>query len=217
MDSMRSVSAKNEADQPARETSSSLHGWRLLGWLAVVLLLTAGAMLALDPGVGGIRLLIRSTARTSLLLFCMAFTASAAWKCFPNRLTGWQRRNRRYLGLGFAISHVIHAVAIAAFATLDPAGFQMQSMGSVVAGGIAYVFIVAMAATSFDRTAAWIGPRLWKVLHTSGAYYIWISFMIAFGKRIPLHPEYAAAIAILVMALVFRFLPLVFQRQRVAG
>ena len=47
---------------------------------------------------------------------------------------------------------------------MDPPGFHEHAMpGTLVSGGIAYAFIVAMAATSFDRTAAWVGPAAWRM------------------------------------------------------
>src|SRR5450432_1961514 len=111
----------------------------------------------------GVRMVIRFTARTSLLFFALAFSAGALAALWPNGWTRWQRRNRRYLGLAFVVSHAIHAAAIVAFATLDPVAFHQNSMaGSIVSGGIAYAFIVAMALTSFDRSAAWIGPKAWQ-------------------------------------------------------
>jgi hypothetical protein len=67
-------------------------------------------------------MVIRFTARTSLLFFCMAFSAAALARLWPNAWTHWQRRNRRALGVTFAASHGIHAVAIGAFAVMDPAG-----------------------------------------------------------------------------------------------
>jgi hypothetical protein len=66
-----------------------------------------------------------------------------------------------------------------------------------------------MTATSFDRTAAWLGPRNWRRLHLIGGWYIWISFAVAVGKRVPLDPFYwpmavlvlaAAAVRLIAMA-----------------
>ena len=49
---------------------------------------------------------------------------------------------------------------------MDPAGYAAAtSIASYIFGGIGYAFIVAMAATSFDRTAAAIGPRAWRPPH----------------------------------------------------
>jgi hypothetical protein len=48
-----------------------------------------------------------------------------------------------------------------------------------------------MTATSFDRAASAIGPRAWRTLHLSGAYYLLFQFMVSFGKRVPEMPLYA--------------------------
>ena len=183
-------------------------GWRLLALLSAGLLLMAAVLLVLDPTVDGVRRLIRSTARSSLLLFLLAFTASAAARQIPGAWTRWQLRNRRYLGLGFAVSHTIHLAAIVAFALLDPTGFGgATNTGTVVSGGLAYLFIAAMSITSFDAAVAWIGAARWKLLHLIGLYYIWISFVITFGKRIPMSTGYALPVLLLLLALAFRLWP----------
>jgi hypothetical protein len=57
-----------------------------------------------------------------------------------------------------------------------------------------------MAATSFDRTAAWLGPRKWRLLHLLGGWYIWISFAVAVGKRVPIDRFYWPMAALVVAA-----------------
>src|SRR5215207_7659170 len=104
-----------------------MQGWPLLGTLATGLLLMAAAVLLLGSDAEGFRLLIRVTARSSFVLFLLAFTASAAARRWPGTFTRWQLANRRQLGLGFATSHTIHAAAIAGFAWIDPAGFDAAS------------------------------------------------------------------------------------------
>lgn len=187
-----------------------LNGWLLLALLSLGLLAMAFVCLedhAFD--VAGVRLVIRATARTSLVFFALAFSAQAMMTLWPNALTRWQRRNRRQLGLAFAVSHAIHAAAIVAFARMDPVGFHEHAMpGTLVSGGIAYVFIVAMAATSFDRTAAWLGDRIgraaWRALHWIGGYYIWVSFIVTNGKRIGQSPLYALPVALMLAILALR-------------
>lgn len=168
-------------------------GWRLLGLLTLTLIglsIWIAGMRQFEAE--GARMVIRFTARTSLLLFCLAFSAAALARLWPNGWTRWQRRNRRYLGVSFAASHAIHAVAIAWFAAVDPTGFaDATSIVSYIFGGIGYAFIFALTATSFDRTAAWLGPRAWRVLHLVGGYYLLLQFMVSFGKRIPEMPLYA--------------------------
>jgi sulfoxide reductase heme-binding subunit YedZ len=157
--------------------------------------------------VEGVRMVIRFTARSSLLLFCLAFSAAALARLWPNAWTRWQRRNRRYLGLSFATSHAIHAVAIVAFAKMDSAGFaEATSAASYIFGGIGYAVIIAMSATSFDRAAALLGPRAWRALHLLGGYYLWFQFMVSFGKRVPAMPLYAVFLVPLLAVMALRMI-----------
>jgi len=181
-------------------------GWRLFAVLTLVLVaLSAGVAGMRGFEVDGVRMVIRFTARTSLLFFCLAFSAAALAKLWPNAWTRWQRRNRRYLGVTFAASHGIHAAAIACFALMDPVGYAAATnAASYIFGGIGYAFIIAMAATSFDRTAAAIGPRAFRILHLTGGYYLLFQFTVSFGKRIPDMPPYAMFLIPLLAVLALR-------------
>ncbi|CCE09632.1 conserved membrane hypothetical protein [Bradyrhizobium sp. STM 3843] len=185
-------------------------GNRLLALLALMLI-ALSLWLASMRGfeVEGVRMVIRFTAKTSLALFCLAFSAGALARLWPNGWTGWLLRNRRQFGLAFAASHAIHALAILAFARIDPAGFAAAtSPASFIFGSIGYAAIIAMTATSFDRTAAALGPRNWRRLHLFCGYYLLLQFMVSFGKRVPAMPLYALflipPLAVLVVRLVAR-------------
>jgi DMSO/TMAO reductase YedYZ heme-binding membrane subunit len=180
-----------------------VEGWRLFVLLTAVLAALCAGIAGIDQfDVDGVRMVIRFTARTSLLFFCLAFSAAALARLWPNAWTRWQRRNRRQLGVTFAASHVLHAIAIAAFAALDPTGFaRATSLASWVFGGVGYACITAMTFTSFDRTAAWLGPRAWRTLHLVGGYYLLLQFTVSFGKRIPEMPLYT--LFLVPLALVF--------------
>ena len=182
--------------------------WRLLGAITAILVSAALLILAADPGLDGIRRVIRVTARTSVCLFLLVFVATVLWKRFPNRATSWTRQNRRYLGLGFAVSHGIHALAIIAYARLYPDQFAAHvGNANLIPNYVAYLFILLLALTSFDRAAAMIGPRAWKILHTAGIYYLWASFAVGFGKRIPVSGVYVLPLIMAICALAFRLWP----------
>ena len=169
-----------------------MNGWRLTGVLSLLLLAMAlGFMAAHGWDAEGVRLVIRATARMSLVLFALAFTASAMAELFPSEMTRWQLSNRRCLGVSFAASHFIHLGAIVTLAVLDRALFwKLTNVSTIVLAGAAYFFIAAMTVTSFDATARWLGPRKWRLLHLVGGWYIWISFAVAVGKRVPLDSFY---------------------------
>lgn len=179
-----------------------LRGWAITGWVtAGLLVLNALLLLAYGWNEEGIRVVVRSTARSSIVLFALAFGASSLYRLAPARATGWLLRNRRYVGVSFALSHFLHADALIALARVSPR-FVNEELSAVtlVGGGLAYVFIAAMAITSTDRTAAWLTPRNWKRLHTVGGYYVWIIFAQSYIPRALMEPAYIPA-AVLVVAI----------------
>ncbi|MER9233385.1 ferric reductase-like transmembrane domain-containing protein [Mesorhizobium sp. M0622] len=175
--------------------------WWLFWFLAAITLALSGLVAFRgDFTIEAVRQVIRLTAQISLVLFCTAFSASALARDLPSASTRFLRRHRRQIGLAFAFSHGVHAIALFTFAQISPAQFKEATDPAMfVFGGLAYLFIIGMAATSFDRTAAWIGPRAWRILHTVGGYDIWLTFLIAEGKR-AVHDVYYWPYVLLLLA-----------------
>ena len=178
-----------------------------LFWLLAAAVITVAGLIAVEGqfSVEAIRLIVRVTAQMSLGLFCAAFAAAALARRWPSVLTLFLRRYRRQLGVSFAFSHAVHAAALVTFARIAPAQFHEAADAAMfIFGGLAYFFIIAMASTSFDRTAAWLGPRRWRLLHTLGAYDIWLTFLVAEGKRAVQGPGYWPYVALLVVVMALR-------------
>ncbi len=187
-------------------TKGWAEGWGLFWTLTAALAaMSLGFLLVIGWDTDGYRMVIRATARTSLILFLAAFAASAAFKLWPGPFTRWLRRNRRQLGLGFAMSHFIHALAIIALWKTDPGVFWvLTNPKSIVTGGTAYLFIALLAATSFDRMVKAMGPKAWARLHWWGVWIVALSFIFTNGKRIPVSAWYALPVALVVAIIVLR-------------
>jgi sulfoxide reductase heme-binding subunit YedZ len=180
-----------------------LAGWPIVGVTAVVVLAVVGTGVAvIGPGEAAARFALRATARTSVLLFLAAFTASSLHRRWPGPVTRWLVLNRRYLGVSFAVSHAVHALAIASLVRTSP-DFTVNPV-TAVAGGFGYVVLAAMTATSFDRTAAWLGPRRWSRLHTFGVYYLWLVFFATYAPQAVAVPAHAPFTLLLLAALGLR-------------
>jgi methionine sulfoxide reductase heme-binding subunit len=149
---------------------------------STLIIATVFALILLAQGLkeDSFRLLIRFTARSSCLLFLLAFIASVWQKLKPSQVSQWLLQNRRYLGLSMAISHGFHAVAITGVAVLTSENMVRDNFSA----NLGYVFILLMVITSFQRPAAILGRRSWKILHTVGMYYLWLSFTVAFAQRL---------------------------------
>lgn len=181
-------------------------GWILVGWAALALGVLAALVLARwGAGDAGLRAGIRATARSSWALFLAVFVASPWHRLAPSSASKWLLRNRRYLGVSMALSQLVHALFIGALVALDRDRFVARLSASTAIGGLlGYVFLALMTATSFDRTAAWLGRRRWRILHTVGVYYLWIVFAFSFFGRALRSPAYWALVIPLVLAMALR-------------
>lgn len=170
---------------------------------ALILALIAATLLAMGTGEEGVRAVIRLTARTSVLLFAAAFAARPLRTLWKSSFTAWLRRRRRQVGLSFAVSHLLHLIAIVVlFMRWDAS----TSAVTVALGGLGYVFILLMAITSNDASVRWLGARRWSLLHTTGSYLLWIIFANAYVPRGLTQPAYAPLGLLVVGALVLRIL-----------
>ena len=177
-----------------QERSRLLEGWILVLWVALGLGLMVAAVFA-DSGAADLDTVkrgLRATARTSVALFLCAFAASSLRRLWPNRATGWLLRNRRYVGVSFAVSHFVHLGLIASLAHFTPERFTGNPAG-LIPGFTAYLFIAAMTATSFDRTTRWLGKVWWRRLHLAGSWWIWAVFTGNYASKVASGPGYAIA------------------------
>jgi hypothetical protein len=174
-------------------SSAWLRGPRLVLVATVALdLMVLGVLFSGGVGEESLRRVIRWTARTSLLLFLAAFLASALRRRWPGGFTRWLAQNRRYVGLSFAWSHLLHLLAILALARWAPQAFADVPAVTLVFGGGGFVVVALLAVTSNDAAVAWLGHARWSRLHRAGLYYLWFIFAFTYLGQSPL---LAAALA----------------------
>lgn len=150
------------------------------------------------------RQIIRWSARISFTLFCAAFVASSLHDWIQNRFSTWLLANRRYIGISFAIIHLIHLKFLLTLQHFFHPVFDLAATTSLFAGGIAYFFVVAMLLTSFQTFARHLSARQWKVLHTIGGYWIWGIFMSSYSKRALTEYGHIPLVMILLFVLILR-------------
>lgn len=191
-------------DRVSRNSLAQLTGWRLTWALVLMIAVGTSAVAVTVGGVAGANEGIRITARTSAVLFLLAFTASSAYRLWPNGITKWVRGNRRYLGVAFAGSHLVHAGFIIASVALNSArfkaGVERTPHAVYLLDTIAYVFVLAMAVTSFDRIAKQVQYATWRRLHLTGNYVIWLTFFVAYWRRGITYPLFYGPFLLAVLA-----------------
>ena len=188
----------------ARPRRGRFEGPRLVAASALAL---AALCLALVAGQGtdepGLRALVRWTARFGLVCFLAAYVASSLRRLWPVPATAWLLRNRRWIGLSFAVAQAAHALAIALLARRLGPAFRTEPI-SLAGGALGYAFTVALAATSSDRATAWLGARRWRVLHRAGVTWIWIVYAVTEVPSALRSPVHSALSALVVGAALLR-------------
>jgi len=197
-----------------RRRAAALEGWAVLLWVAAALAaISAGALLLAGPPELDYRRLIRATARLSITLFLVIFTASPLMRLAPSAYSRWALRNRRYLGVSLALSQAVHAVAIALL-MVTLGGFRSDSWLATGGGMVGYLLLIAMTITSFDGPARALGRARWRVLHTAGICTLFVIFLVTYAGHLGHAPIAAVPVALLLGALALRVIAWTRTRRR---
>jgi DMSO/TMAO reductase YedYZ heme-binding membrane subunit len=187
-----------------------LQGWALTGWIFLALLAMSATVLATaGTGEDGVRMLIRGTARSSAVLFLIAFLARPLRQLWRSDATAFALRNRRYLGVSAALSHAIHLTAIVWLSIAFPSAYEADVV-TLLFGGLGFVLFFAMAATSSDAAVRALGRARWTTLHRIGGWYVWLIFAFTFVPDASrgwdaLHAAFVAAFAAVPLARIAAF------------
>ena len=159
---------------------------------AVAALLAVGVaalLLVYGTGENGVREVVRWTARCSVCLLCLALVADGLRDGF----FGWRRFPEVLRSL--ALSHSVHALAVAALA-VHLGGRNLVERSSpvdVLGGALAYAFIFHGALRPHSRATS------------AGLFWIWGVFMVSYGTRALRWPlPFAFPVAMLVLAMLVR-------------
>ena len=159
--------------------SKRLNGWPLFyGIAGTISMAVFGYMTTQDLTVPrGVSEMIQCTVRLSVPFLFLAFAASSMAKLIPTAFCKWLLRNRRYVGLGFATGFAWQLFFILWLAIGYSDYFAEEVFGGIKSFIIyrlgPYTFLTAMIITSFHPVRRKMNPRVWKVLHWVGIYWIW--------------------------------------------
>jgi methionine sulfoxide reductase heme-binding subunit len=180
--------------------------WKLFGVLIVVVALFAMTASALAPDrVESLQYAIRATARTSFVLFLAVFLSSSLVRLVPSALTRAISKERRYIGLSFAASQYLHAIALIIYIRTAPEAFWVgRTPATNIPGSIGYLMILLLTITSFAMPARLIGAANWKSLHLVGVWLLAVIFAASFLTRAHHHVAYLVPGMVMVVAMLLR-------------
>ncbi len=171
--------------KPIKPTGMALNqGPAMIACVGVMLMVfLIGSMSVWGSYLGMLPNVLKPTAWLAFALFIMAFTASSIQILFRGTYGRWAMKNRRYIGLSFALVHFIHAGLVLSNLILTE---ESRTAGALTGGGLAYLFLLLMTLTSNNAAVRKLGAKNWKRLHKIGSYYIWLIFI---GRSLPNVPD----------------------------
>ncbi len=122
----------------------------------------------------------RYTARLGFPLLILAYVARPLVDLTRSDWAKALLAKRKWIGLGFAMSHTVHLVAIV---MLFRALGETPPIITILFGGFAYVLLYAMAFTSNRGAMQALGAN-WRRLHRLGIHYLWFIFAQSYVGRI---------------------------------
>lgn len=195
--------------------SQGIWAWDIVKYVVgLSLILFVGLYLVYGFTEEGTRQSIRWSARISFVLFNLAFATSALHLFLKRSFTWWLRMNRKFIGISFALLHLIHLVFLMVLQFCYHPVFDLAAGTSLIGGGIAYFFVLTMLLTSFDNIKKNISPYSWKLIHTVGGYWIWTIFLTTYLKRAYSEPAHWILVGILSMVFLLRMITLFKNRSK---
>lgn len=163
--------------QPQFLKHAALNAWGLFCLLTVPMsLVMVAEMLRTDLSApAGVTHMISYSVRWAVPLIYTVTAASALYTLFPGPITTWLMRNRKYIGLAFAVAMAWQGLFIFLVSTFHRDYYfgEIFLLRDELEGSTGYVFLAAMVATSFEFGRRQLSGAQWKLLHRSGVYFLW--------------------------------------------
>lgn len=155
----------------------ALNGWGLFALIAVpISLIMVIEMFGVDLSTGpGVSHMIGFSVRFAVPLIFLVAATSSLQVLFPGPIPLWLLRNRKYLGLCFAVAMAWQGLFIFTMSTFfrDYYYEDIYFLRDELEGSVGYIFLVAMVVTSFQFARKYLTPQQWKLIHKSGLYFLW--------------------------------------------
>ena len=154
-----------------------INKWRLFLLLALPMsAVMAMEMIEADLTTGaGVGAMISFSVRWAVPFIYLVVAASSVQILFPGPFTAWWLRNRKYFGMCFAVAMAWQGMFIFILSMfLREYYFEdIYVLRDELEGSIGYIFLPAMVVTSFSFGRKHLTSEQWKLLHTSGIYFLW--------------------------------------------
>jgi len=154
-----------------------VNGWRLF-WLitlpmcAVIIVEMSRVDLSAAAGVSD---MIGFSVRFAAPIIFLVVAISSLQILFPGPVPVWLLRNRKYIGLCFAVAMAWQGTFIAMMSNIHRDHYfeNVFYLRDELEGSTGYLFLAAMVVTSFRFGSRLLSSQQWKVLHKTALYFLW--------------------------------------------
>lgn len=184
-------------------------------WLVAGLAIGASTWLgaaALHPDAANrLQIVNRWLVRVGLPFFLAAFVASPLARLRPSAYARRLVRERRGIGVAWAMIHLTHATAVLVLFRADAESIPPAVV--LIVGGAGFALTAAMAVTSNDASQRMLG-RGWGRLHRTGIWYLAFIYAYTYLGRVLEAPTAWPMIALSMLLAIAGLRAVAWQRRR---
>ena len=156
--------------------NKAINGWRLFWLISIpISLVIVIKLMGTDMSTGhGVSTMIGFSVRFAVPFIFLVVAASSVQILFPGPFPMWWLRNRKYLGLCFAVAMAWQGSFIFMMSMFfrDYYFEDIYLLRDELEGSIGYIFLPAMVVTSFHFGRKHLSLKQWKLIHKSGIYFL---------------------------------------------
>jgi hypothetical protein len=133
-------------------------------------------MTGVDLSTGaGVSAMISFSVRWAVPFIYLVVAAPAIQILFPGPFPMWLLRNRKYIGLCFAVAMAWQGLFIFMMSNFFREYYyqDIYLLRDELEGSVGYIFLAAMVVTSFHFGRKYLSLKQWKLLHKSAIYFLW--------------------------------------------
>ncbi len=153
-----------------------INKWRLFWLVSVPMsIIMVIAMMGTDMSTGpGVSTMISFSVRWAVPFIYLVVAASSVQILFPGPFTNWWLRNRKYIGMCFAVAMAWQGLFIFIMSNFFREYYyaDVYLLRDELEGSIGYIFLPAMVVTSFSFARKYLNQKQWKLIHKSGIYFL---------------------------------------------
>ncbi|MEL7187527.1 MAG: hypothetical protein AAFN50_14005 [Pseudomonadota bacterium] len=170
-----------------------LNGWNLFWLIAIPMsLIMVYEMSRTDMSVPpGVSHMIGFSVKFAVPFIYLVVAASALPVLYPAAFSSWLLRNRKYIGMCFAVAMAWQGAFIFLMSNFHRDYYfdEIFFLRDELEGSTGYIFLTAMVLTSFKFGRQFLSQQQWKVLHRCGIYFLWAYPFSVYWWNLSYYPD----------------------------